>query len=75
MKTNITKEGVLALREDLLQYAETAEVREFPKILFVNIKIDQSIAQFDKLSDKDLNAMFRVIYGMIGKDFSEYKEE
>lgn len=75
MKTNITKEDVLALREELLQYAEKAEVREFPKILFVHIKIDQSIDQFDKLSDKDLNAMFRVIYGIIGKDFSEYKEE
>lgn len=75
MKTNITKEDVLALREELIQYAEKAEVREFPQILFVHIKIDQSIAQFDKLSDKDLNAMFRVIYGIIGKDFSEYKKE
>ena len=74
MKTNITKEDVLALREDLLQYAETAEQHEFPKILLVNIKIDQSIAQFDKLSDKELNAILRVIYGIIGKDFSEYKE-
>ena len=75
MKTNITKEDVLALREELLQYAEKAEQHEFPKILLVNIKINQSIAQFDKLSDKELNAMFRVIYGIIGKDFSEYKEE
>lgn len=75
MKTNITKEDVLALREELLQYAEKAEQHEFPQILFVHIKIDQSIDQFDKLSDKDLNAMFRVIYGIIGKDFSEYKED
>ena len=41
----------------------------------IPFKIDQSIAQFDMLSEKDLNAMFRVIYGIIGKDFSEYKEE
>ena len=44
MKTNITKEDVLALREELLQYAEKAEQHEFPKILFVHVKIDQSIA-------------------------------
>lgn len=75
MKTNITKKDVLALREELIQYAETAEVGEILKIMFVNIKIDQSITQFDMLSEKDLNALFRVIYGIIGKDFSEYKEE
>ena len=37
--------------------------------------MDQSIDQFDKLTTEDLNAMFRVVYGIIGKDFSEYKEE
>lgn len=75
MKTNITKEDVLALREELLQYAEKAEQHEFPKILLVHLKMDQSIDQFDKLTTEDLNAMFRVVYGIIGKDFSEYKEE
>lgn len=75
MKTNITKEDVLALREELLQYAEKAELHEFTKILFVHLKLDQSIDQFDKLTTEDLNAMFRVVYGIIGKDFSEYKEE
>lgn len=75
MKTNITKEDVLALREELLQYAEKAEQHEFPKILLVHLKMNQSIEKFDKLTTKDLNAMFRVVYGIIGKDFSEYKEE
>lgn len=75
MKTNITKEDVLALREELLQYAEKSEQHEWPKLLFVHMKMDESIKQFDKLTTKDLNAMFRVVYGIIGKDFSEYKEE
>lgn len=75
MKTNTTKEDVLALREELLQYTEKAEQHEFPKILLVHLKMNQSIDQFDKLTTKDLNAMFRVVYGIIGKDFSEYKEE
>jgi len=75
MKINITKEDVLALREELLQYAEKAEQHEYPKILLVHLKMNQSIDQFDKLTTEDMNAMFRVVYGIIGKDFSEYKEE
>ena len=75
MKTNITKEDVLALREELLQYAEKSEQYDWTKILFVHMKIDESIEQFDKLTTEDLNAMFRVVYGIIGKDFSEYKED
>lgn len=75
MKTDITKEDVLNLREELLQYAEKAEQHEFPKILFVHIKIDETIEQFDMFTNKDLNAMFRVVYDIIGKDFSEYKNK
>lgn len=75
MKTNITKEDVLALREELLQYAEKAEQHEFLNILFVHCKLDESIETFDKLTVKDLNAMFRVVYGIIGKDFSEYQQD
>lgn len=73
MKTNITKEDVLALREELLRYAEKAEQNEFPKILLVQLKMDEIVEQLDKLI-RELNAMFRVVYGIIGKDFSEYKE-
>lgn len=75
MKTDITKEDVLNLREELLQYAEKAEQHEFPKILFVHIKIDETIEQFDMFTNKDLNAMFRVVCDIIGKDFSEYKNK
>lgn len=75
MKRNITKEDVLALREELLQYAEKTEQYEFPKIMFVHCKLDESIETFDKLTVEDLNAMFRVVYGIIGKDFSEYKQD
>lgn len=75
MKTNITKEDVLTLREELLQYAEKTEQHESPNILYVLLKMDISIERFDKLTTRNLNAMFRVVYGIIGKDFSEYKEE
>lgn len=74
MKENITKEDVLALREELLQYAEKAEQHESPKILLIHLRMDEIIEQLDKLT-RELNAMFRVVYGIIGKDFSGYKEE
>ena len=75
MKTNITKEDVVNLREELLQYAEKSEQHEWTKMLFVQMKIEESIEQFDKLTTKDMNSMFRVVYKIIGKDFSEYMDE
>lgn len=76
MKPNITKEDVIALREELLRYAETAEQHEFPKLALINFKLDYCIKVFEHISDndKEKNAMFRVVYRVIGKDFSEYEE-
>lgn len=73
MRTNITKEDVLALREELLKYAETAEQYEFPKIMIIHMKLDKTIEVLDRMTMEELNAMFRVVYMIIGKDFSEYK--
>lgn len=75
MKTNITKEDALALREELLQYAEKAEQHEFPKILYVHLKLDKTIEDFEQYPIEELNSMFRCVYMVIGKDYSEYKEE
>lgn len=74
MKTNITKEDAVRLREEFLQYAEKAEQHEFPKIMLVHLNLDKTIEQFEKYSMKELNAMFRCVYMVIGKDYSEYKE-
>ena len=72
MKTNITKEDVVRLREELLQYASTAEVHEFVVIAMIHGKIDNTIEEFESYSIEDLNSMYRVIYKFIGKDFSDY---
>lgn len=73
MKTNITKEDVLNLRKELLDYAEKAEQHFFPLIALVHKKIDFTIEVFDTVPIEELNSMFRVVYKVIGKDFSEYK--
>lgn len=74
MKTNIAKEDVLALREELLQYAEKAEMHEFPKIMLIHLNLDKTILKFEEYPIKELNAMFRCVYMVIGKDYSDYKE-
>ena len=72
MKTNITKKDVVRLRKELLQYASTAQVHEFVVIAMIHGKIDNTIEEFESYSIEDLNSMYRVIYKVIGKDFSDY---
>ena len=72
MKTNITKKDVVRLRKELLQYASTAQVHEFVVIAMIHGKIDNTIEKFESYSIEDLNSMYRVIYKVIGKDFSDY---
>ncbi len=75
MKENITKQDAIALREELLAYAETAEQHEFVLLAGIHKKLDNSIEVFDTMDDVEKNAMFRVVYRIIGKDASEYKKE
>lgn len=39
-----------------------------------HIKLDKSIEMFYTMDDVEKNAMFRAIYMIIGKDYSEYKK-
>ena len=72
MKTNITKEDVVNLREEFLRYTATAEQHEFIRLLFIHKKLDKTIELFDSMPMEELNAMFRVVYKTIGRDFSEF---
>lgn len=75
MKINITKEEVLALREELNKYIEKSTPQEAEGLALALISVGGAIYLFDKLSTEDLNRVFRGVYKFIGKDFSEYKEE
>lgn len=75
MKLNITKQDAVALREELLAYAETAGQHEFALLAGIQMKLENSIEMLDTMSDVEKNAMFRVVYMIIGKDASEYKKE
>lgn len=74
MKKNITKEDVIALREELLRYAENAEQHLFPLIFVLHEDLNGTINKFEEMDLENLNAMYRVIYRIIGKDYSEYME-
>lgn len=73
MKPNITKEDVLNLQKEFKEYCEHAEQHEFPKLTMVNIMLERSIQRLDTIDNTARNAMFRVIYKLIGKDYSDYE--
>lgn len=73
MKTNITKEDAIQLRKEFLRFADNAEPRYFPILIILNIKLVQSIECIDTMSVGEKNSMFRTIYKVIGKDYSEYE--
>lgn len=74
MKTNIRKEDAIQLREEFLRYADNAEPHFYPLLIMLNIKLDQSIDRIDTMSVEEKNAMFRTVYKVIGKDYSEYEK-
>ena len=73
MKANITNEDVLNLQKEFKEYCEHAEQHEFAKLTMVDIMLERSIQRLNSIDNTARNAMFRVIYKLIGKDYSEYK--
>lgn len=73
MKANITNEDVLNLQKEFKEYCEHAEQHEFAKLTMVDIMLERSIKNLNSIDNTARNAMFRVIYKLIGKDYSEYK--
>ena len=39
----------------------------------VDMMLERSIQRIETIGNKERNAMFRVIYKLIGKDYSEYE--
>ena len=73
MKANITNEDVLNLQKEFKKYCEHAEQHEFAKLTMVDIMLERSIQRLNSIDNTARNAMFRVIYKLIGKDYSEYQ--
>lgn len=73
MKPNITNEDVLNLQKEFKEYCEHAEQHEFAKLTMVDIMLERSIQRLDSIDNTARNSMFRVIYKLIGKDYSEYE--
>lgn len=73
MKSNITKEDILNLQKELKEYCEHAEQHEFAKLAMVDYMLERNIQHLDTIDNKTRNTMFRVIYKLIGKDYSEYE--
>ena len=72
-------EDCLELQKLFEKYCETAEQHEFIKLILIQSRIDKYISRSQQVgkieNQKEANAMFRVVLGAIGKDFSDYEEE
>lgn len=73
MKSNITNEDVLNLQKEFKEYCEHAEQHELVKLTIVDFMLERNIKNLNSIDNTARNAMFRVIYKLIGKDYSEYK--
>ncbi len=67
------------LRTEFDNYLETAEQHEFVKLFIIDTKFKKTLAAYRQkgtvTNQDDANAMFRVVLGAMGKDFSEYTKE
>lgn len=73
MKVNITNEDVVNLQKEFKNYCEHAEQHEFAKLTMVDYMLERNIQNLNSIDNTARNAMFRVIYKLIGKNYSEYK--
>lgn len=73
MKPNITDEDVLNLQKEFKEYCEHAEQHEFAKLTMVDFMLERNIQNLNSIDNIARNAMFRVIYKLIGKDYSDYE--
>ena len=75
----ITIADCLELQKLFEKYCETAEQHDFIKLILIQSRIDKYISRLHHIgkikNQNQANAMFRVVLGAIGKDFSDYEEE
>ena len=76
MKTDITKEDIISLREDFFAFSRmrlygfrtSLTIRE----IALSMLMEWIIKEFDYVSIEDKNICFKEVYAFMGKDFSEY---
>lgn len=73
MKPNITNEDILNLQKEFKEYCEHAEQHEFAKLTMIDFMLERNIQNLNSIDNTARNAMFRVIYKLIGKDYSDYE--
>ncbi len=79
MAKEITIQDCEKLFEKIMEYTDTAEQHEFPRLVMIHMMLKKTltkIATAGAVEDqKDARAMFRVVLKTIGEDYSEYEED
>lgn len=70
-------QDVYNLQKEFLDYCDRrAELHDYPLLVFFDMLIEVTLKHIEeKIKDqKEMRAMFRTIYKIIGKDYSSYVE-
>jgi hypothetical protein len=62
----IKLEDCKLLYERFKKYWEIAEQHQFPMLMMIELRLDKTIKNIDKVSQDELNSMFRVVSKIIG---------
>lgn len=61
----ITLQDTIILYEEFKEFTQTASQHMFPMLALLDVKIERTIYHFNETSQKELEAMFRVINKVI----------
>ena len=72
----ITHNDILQLRHSFKEYCNTAEQHQFPILLMIDINMQRTLRYYQNpnraIDQGNMNAMFRAVLKVMGKDYSAY---
>ena len=63
----ITLEDCELLYKKFNKYCDTAEQHQFPLLMMIELKLNETIKNIDKINKDELASMFRVVSKIIGE--------
>ena len=66
----ITLQDTILLYEEFKEFTQTAPQHMFPMLVLLDVKMERAIYHFNETSQKELEAMFRVINKVIHHETS-----
>ena len=65
--SEIKLEDCKLLYEKFKKYCDNAEQHQFPMLMMIELKLNETIKNIEKVSQDELSSMFRVVNKIIGE--------